>query len=173
MKDESMRKPLSPALSWLWSVVRCSCGCSCLFLSIVFKGKTFKILMPIFLQPWTSRFFWGKEMPQVNGVCLSPLSAYLTVIFIIFYYVLFLIMLKEKLPPSQLAWQASKVFIPFLINDMIWISFYCTIWTVFYNKSEPYNNSIAFIGCEVFYCRCLHWDIHVNHFLNQKYKECL
>lgn len=176
IKDESMRILLRTLESRAQLArIRSRCGCSCMFLSIVSrKGKTFKILMSIILQPLTySRFFCWKETPQVNGVWLSALSTDLTVIFIIFYYVLFLIMWKEKLPPSQLAWQASKFFIVYLMNDMIWISFYCTVWTVSYNKSAPSNNSITFIGLEAFYFRYLHWDILVNHFLDQKYKSCL
>lgn len=64
----------------------------------------------IFLQPLVySRFFSGKD--AIGKQCM-PLTSVnlLDSYFHHFYYVLFLIMLKEKLHPPQLARQDLKIF---------------------------------------------------------------
>ena len=74
--------------------------------------------------------------------------------------------IEGKIAPSPLARQPQRFFIPLLINDMIWISFYCTIWTVSSNKSVPYKQFHHSYWIYVFFFfnfNCLHWDIHMNH----------
>lgn len=85
-------------------------------------------------------------------------------------------MLKEKLHPFQLARQALTIFHSSFdeCHDMNQI--YYKIWTIPYNKSVPYNNSIAFIGFGVYFS-WLHWDVHVSHSKNksrnERYNLCL